>query len=191
MVKKLLLIALLIPVLLMAGCDLSGKDDEVEYGTADAELIAAFSYVQSVLNDGMEAVLGTAMSADPDVDDGNFTYSNTGITAMGSVSASQGSSTRIISIVSSITFTNYTMSGSGISITGTFDMNISMEMQISDPTEMVGGSMSLTGTLNSTGADISTIVFNITFDMVADDNTGDIIIDGVYYHAADLMGSDD
>ena len=189
MVKKLLLIAMLVPFLLIMGCDLLGltEEEEIVYGTPDAALVSNVSEVYIVIGAGDDAA-DEELNGDLIIDEnGNMSYTGAGIVLTGTRSMSLNDDMTIMTVAEaySIVFTNFTVEGSDISISGSYAVNMDMTMDMGT-VEMTSGSMSVAGNLVITGSDISAIEFDVTVDMVEGIVSGDVIVDGVYYHAADL-----
>lgn len=185
MIKKILTLSLILSVFLILGCDLFGSQD-VEYGTPDAALTESFSVVTSLA--------GSAGSETEPDGDGNLSYSEPGLTITGSYSEDVNGAITTITSNTTSTFSNYSNTEyPTIILSGTFTQKMTMVMDLEAETGSASGTFNADITV--TGSDISKVKMDVTMnaDMVTRETvfTGDIIIDGTYYHAADLLGFDE
>lgn len=184
MAKKLVLIALMVPLVFFWGCNLDGSGDEERiYETPDGALIYSFYAAYNVITEGFEAVVDGANEGT-----GIINFSSPELIVNGTVSVTSDGPNTKKTYIASLDYSGFSFDLYFLGdITGSLEVNLILTTDISSG-ETVSGSYTVTGSVAVSGLDnISAMELNMAADFMTDEETGDIIIDGVYYHAAELL----
>jgi hypothetical protein len=180
MVKKLLVIVILLPFLFIMGCEMSGVDDIV-YETPDAALIFSYYAAYNVTTEAFEAVIDSA-----DENTGIIYFSNPECTINGTVSVATDGLNTIKTYTATIFYSDFSFDlyfNGGI--TGTINFSfISTTNEVGTP---VGRSYTVTGKVNVSGLEnLPTMELDIAGNLISEEATGEVNIDGIYYHLLDF-----